>query len=130
MEGGIFAEADARAPDAGRNQITKSSVDGGVFGGYDHVQAPVSHAQAANKAVNESMSAAGSAVARGDGVNLSWQDGAAAPLQPLNSARHNSNASSIAGGIFGSAPVAAKPIAGMNRHNPNASSLADGSILG
>ena len=81
----------------------------------------MSHAQMPKVAV-EALGVAGAANAKSNAINLTWDDNGA-PLQPLPSARSNPNASSIEGGIFGSAPMASKPGA---RSNPNASSIPGG----
>lgn len=67
----------------------------GIFGGYNHVEAPVSRAPAAK---NEGH-AAGSAIAKGEPHSFAWGENAAPQMQPPLSARnHNSNKSSIEGG--------------------------------
>ena len=121
--GGIFAEPMQNAPNMARNVVTNSSVEGGIFGGYNHVEAPISHAPAVQKRPVESLGVAGAINPKSDAVSLSWSEEANV-LQPLPSARSNPNASSIQGGIFGSTPVAAKPA--MTRHDPNASSIQGG----
>jgi len=82
----------------------------------------VTHAPV-SKAPIESLAVAGAANAKGNAINLTWDENGA-PLQPLPSARSNPNASSIEGGIFGSAPVAKG--AAVARSNPNASSIPGG----
>ena len=123
VQGGIFAEPVQNAPNVARTGVTNSSVEGGIFGGYNHVEAPVSHAPAVPKRPVESLGVAGAINPKSDAVSLSWSE-QAAPLQPLPSARSNPNASSIQGGIFGSAPLPAK--ANIARHDPNASSIQGG----
>lgn len=123
VQGGIFAAPEQSRPGSAVSRgMTKSSVDGGIFGGYNHVEAPVSHAPRVPKLDNGSLGAAGQAQPLSKPVNLTWSE-EAAPLQPLPSARSNPNASSIQGGIFGGA-MANKPQSA--RRNPNESSIQGG----
>lgn len=123
VEGGIFSEPMAKAPDSARNGVTKSSIEGGIFGGYAHAEAPVNRAPAPKL---DNLGTAGTKSVKGSGIDLSWNQENAG-LQPLPSARSNPNASSIDGGIFGSAPAAQGR--GVSRGNPNASSI-EGGIFG
>lgn len=123
VEGGLFAEQAVKAPPSPRaNNMTKSSVQGGIFGGYNHVDVAINRAPVAKAPVDV---AAGSISTKSDAVSLTWSENAA-PQQmqpPLSARSHKSNASSIPGGIFGSATPAMQPAA---RHNPNASSIPGG----
>ena len=105
--------------------MTKSSVAGGIFGGYDYVEPPVKFAAPATPrgVPVESMAIAGAPIVKSEAFVF---DEAAtdAPLQPLASARANKNASSIEGGIFGATPLPHKPA--FVRGNPNASSVPGG----
>ena len=121
IAGGIFGTDAPTAPNTGTG-VTKSSVEGGIFGHHQHVEPSVSHAFVPKVPV-EDLGAAGNPVAKSDSVSLTWGE-SDMPLQPLPSARSNPNASSIAGGIFGSAPMATKPA--VARQNPNASSIQGG----
>jgi hypothetical protein len=94
-----------------------------IFGGYAHAEAPVNRAPAPKL---DNLGTAGTKSVKGSGIDLSWNQENAG-LQPLPSARSNPNASSIDGGIFGSAPAAQGR--GVSRGNPNASSI-EGGIFG
>ena len=66
---------------------------GGIFGGYNHVEAPVSRPASTPRMNPETMTCAGAPIPRNDAFTFS--DDVSAPLQPLPSARRNNNASSI-----------------------------------
>ena len=91
----------------------------GIFGGYNYVEKPVSHAPAAKF---DPTVPAGSANVKGAALSFDWAE--STPLAPLSSPRANKNASSIAGGIFGAQPLPVKPA--VVRSNPNASSIPGG----
>ena len=118
---GIFG-SDAPTAPVMRTNMTKSSLEGGIFGGYNHVEAPISRPATTPRMNVETMECAGAPIPRNEAFKFS--DDASAPLQPLPSARRNNHASSIAGGIFGSEPVKHQPA--VKRNNPNASSIEGG----
>lgn len=101
--------------------MTKSSLEGGIFGGHNHVEAPVSRPVSTPRVDVQSMACAGAPIVRNEAFTF---DDSSAPLQPLPSARRNNNASSQPGGIFGSEPIKHQP--GVKRNNPNASSIEGG----
>ena len=117
-----MSEPLERPTTADRRGMTKSSVEGGIFGGYNYVEAPVKFAAPATPRGTpvETMAIAGQAIPKSEAFVFTDD----APLQPLASARANKNQSSIEGGIFGMTPLAVKP--GLARGNPNASSVAGG----
>lgn len=121
ISGGIFAEPEIKQPNSARKNVNNSSVDGGIFGGYSHVEAPVVRAP---KGPVAGTGAAGMAQVKGDSVEMTWDETPQAALQPLASARSNPNRSSIQGGIFGAGPAPVK--ASVARSNPNASSIQGG----
>jgi len=118
----VFSDASAAPDTARRSAMTKSSVDGGIFGGYNHVEAPVVRAPPTPR---DSSAVAGAPMPKKEAFSLF--DGDAKPTEPLApclSARSNPNASSVAGGIFNSTPLMHK--APIERKNPNASSIPGG----
>jgi len=118
----VFSDAPAQPDTARRSAMTKSSIDGGIFGGYDHVEAPVVRAPPTPR---DSSAVAGAPMPKKESFSL-FDAGAkpTEPLAPCLSARSNPNASSIAGGIFNPTPVTHK--APIERKNPNASSIPGG----
>lgn len=124
--GGIFGAAIA-APPAPRGNMTKSSIEGGIFssesayGQQGAYPEPPRSARGPKPMIDQSRSAgqASKAPKENDIFN-------SAPLAEVGSAtfRSNPNKPSIEGGIFGAPPAMSKP--SIARGNPNASSIPGG----
>ena len=70
----------------------------GIFAGYNYASEPVVRAPVAKVPV-ANRDAAGSAITKGEAVNLTWGENAAPHVQPPLSARsHKANSSSVEGG--------------------------------
>lgn len=148
--GGIFGAPVNAAVTSHPGRGTKSSIEGGIFGGESAYQAPPAHVtprlpiekaasgtfqpeathatprMPVDTAVMPDVNAAGAGMATVKSVSLSlaWNENAAPQMQAPLSARFNPNVSSIQGGIFGGDSYASRPMSA--RRDPNASSIQGG----